>query len=215
MHVTQLIALQIIKDIHLRQALLRAQKFETLAIGGLIQFFHLLANASPEIDAPTKASINASLKNLMFFTHQNLLIVIQILLNRMVIKNTTAAGQPSDKKSQNYWATTLQQIVNTKMLKKVKTKGEAIQVLKVHMQNAENIMRNIIKLQQSNGTKKRIFTMMTDWLNQISTITNEKIRETLYNIEQFRPDVVNLTSAGSSSASSGPVTQGPAGKGAQ
>jgi hypothetical protein len=131
MHVTQLIALQIIKDIHLRQALLRAQKFETLAIGGLIQFFHLLAHASPDIDAPTKASINASLKNLMFFTHQNLLIVIQILLNRMVIKNT--AGQTSDKKSQNYWATTLQQIVNTKMLKKVKTKGEAIQVLKVHM----------------------------------------------------------------------------------
>jgi hypothetical protein len=192
--------------------LLRAQKFETLAIGGLIQFFHLLAHASPDIDAPTKASINASLKNLMFFTHQNLLIVIQILLNRMVIKNI--AGQTSDKKSQNYWATTLQQIVNTKMLKKVKTKGEAIQVLKVHMQNAENIMRNIIKLQQSNGTKKRIFTMMTDWLNQISTITNEKIRETLYNIEQFRPDVVNLTSAGSS-ASSGPVTQGSAGKSGQ
>jgi hypothetical protein len=36
MHMTQLIALQIIKDVHLRQALLRAQKFETLAIGGLI-----------------------------------------------------------------------------------------------------------------------------------------------------------------------------------
>ena len=49
--------------------MLRAQKFETLAIGGLIQFFHLLAHASPDIDAPTKATINASLKNLMFFTH--------------------------------------------------------------------------------------------------------------------------------------------------
>ena len=69
------------------------------------------------------------------------------------------------------------------MLRKVRTKGEAIQLLKVHMQNAENIIRNIIKMQQSNGTKKRIFTMMTEWLNQISTITNEKIRETLYNIE--------------------------------
>ena len=60
----------------------------------------------------------------MFFTHQNLLIVIQILLNRMVIKNTASTG--GDKKSQNYWASTLQQIVNSKMLKKVKTKGEAI-----------------------------------------------------------------------------------------
>ena len=200
MHVTQLIALQIIKDVHLRQALLRAQKFETLAIGGLIQFFHLLAHASPDIDASTKASINASLKNLMFFTHQNLLIVIQILLNRMVVKTTaTATNTSTEKKSNNYWATTLQQIVSSKMLKKVKTKGEAIQVLKVHMQNAENIIRNIIKMQQSNGAKKRIFTLMTDWLNQISTVTNEKIRETLYNIEQFRPDVVNLTSAGSGS----------------
>jgi hypothetical protein len=114
--------------VHLRQALLRAQKFETLAVGGLIQFFHLLAHSSADIDSATKASINSSLKNLMFFTHQNLLIVIQILLNRMVIKNTDDKQQESgnSKKSQNYWATTLQQIVNTKMLKKVKTKGEAI-----------------------------------------------------------------------------------------
>jgi hypothetical protein len=44
--------------------------------------------------------------------------------------------------------------------------------------------------------------MMAEWLNQISTVTNEKIRETLYNIEQFRPDVVNLTSAGNASSSS-------------
>ncbi len=91
------------------------------------------------------------------------------------------------------------------MIKKVKTKGEAIQLLKVHMQNAENIMRNIIKVQQSNGQKKKIFTLMTEWLNTISTVTNEKIRETLYNIEQFRPDVINLTTAGASSST---VTQG-------
>jgi hypothetical protein len=62
------------------------------------------------------------------------------------------------------------------------------------MQNAENIIRNIIKVQQSNGTKKKIFNMMTEWLNSIATVTNEKIRETLYNIEQFRADVLNLTS---------------------
>jgi hypothetical protein len=46
------------------------------------------------------------------------------------------------------------------MVKKVKTKGEAVQVLKVHMQNSENIIRNIIKTQQSNGAKKRIFALM-------------------------------------------------------
>ena len=76
MHVTQLIALQIVKDIHLKQALLKAQKFESIAIGGLVQFFHLLAHTNSEMDPLMKASINASLKNLIFFTHQNLLIVI-------------------------------------------------------------------------------------------------------------------------------------------
>ena len=194
MHVTQLIALQIVKDVHLRQALLRAQKFESLAVGGLVQFFHLLAHASPEMDAATKAAINTSLKNLLFFTHQNLLIVVQILLNRMV------AGKS------NYWATNLAAIVNAKMAKKVKTKGEAVQVLKVHMQNSENIIRNIIKTQQAHGGKKRIFALMNDWLNAITTVTNEKIRETLYNIEQFRADALNLTSEK-------PPATGPAAKG--
>ena len=55
-------------------------------------------------------------------------------------------------------------------------------------------MRNNIKSQQANATapKKRIFTMMTDWLNTITTVTNEKIRDTLYNIEQFRADAINI-----------------------
>jgi len=124
-----------------------------------------------------KHQINASLKNLMFFAHQNLLIVIQILLNRMV------SGTSSSKKSTNYWASSLHTMISSKMVKKIKTKGEAIQTLKVHMQNSENIMRNIMKVQQAVGAKKRIFTMVGDWLNTITTITNEKIRETLYNIE--------------------------------
>lgn len=117
MHPTQLIALQIVKDVHLRQALLKAQKFESMTIGGLVQFFHLLAHSSPEMDTATKASINASLKNLLFFTHQNLLVVIQILLNRMV--NGTSAKK-------NFWASQLQTTVNAKMVRKLKTKGEAV-----------------------------------------------------------------------------------------
>ena len=129
------------------------------------------------MDPQMKHQINASLKNLIFFAHQNLLIVIQILLNRMV-----SATSPS-KKSTNYWASSLHTMISSKMVKKIKTKGEAIQTLKVHMQNSENIMRNIMKVQQAVGAKKRIFTMVGDWLNTITTITNEKIRETLYNIE--------------------------------
>lgn len=49
------------------------------------------------------------------------------------------------KKKGNYWAVNLGKALDSKMLKKVKTKGEAIQLLKVHMQNAENILRNIIR----------------------------------------------------------------------
>ncbi len=102
------------KDIHLRQALLRAQKYESVTIGGLVQFFHLLAHSSPEMDTATKLSINASLKNLVFFTHQNLLIVIQILLNRMIPasaqQSSTSVSRDKasiSKTSGNYWASQL------------------------------------------------------------------------------------------------------------
>lgn len=44
-----------------------------------------------------------------------MLIVVQILLNRMV-----------PGKKGNYWASNLQAIINAKMVKKVKTKGEAV-----------------------------------------------------------------------------------------
>jgi hypothetical protein len=57
-------------------------------------------------------------------------------------------------------------------------------LLKVHMQNAENILRNLVKA----NARKRFFAMINDWLNLISNIPNEKMRETLYNIEAFRAD---------------------------
>lgn len=87
---TQIIAIQVIKDAHLKQVLLKSQKFETMAVG-LVQFYHLLAQdfMSPE----QKTSINGFLKNLFFYIHQNFLIVIQIMLSRMVIKKG------------NFWAT--------------------------------------------------------------------------------------------------------------
>jgi uncharacterized lipoprotein YmbA len=179
-----------------------------MTIGGLLQFFHLLAHSSAEMDATTKASINASLKNLLFFTHQNLLVVIQIMLNRMLPSGGNANHNVSQQSSStvakkvhsNYWASQLQTIINTKMVRKLRTKGEAVQLLKVHMQNSENIIKNIIKMQQSNGGKKKIFIMMSDWLNTITTVTNERIRETLYNIEQFRVDALNVTSVANANA---------------
>jgi hypothetical protein len=114
--------------------------------------------------------------------------------------NVSQQSNASKKGSTNFWANQLQTIVNTKMVRKLKTKGEAVQLLKVHMQNSENIIRNIIKMQQSSGIKKKIFAMMGDWLNGIATVPNEKIRETLYNIEQFRVDALNVTSVASAHA---------------
>ena len=85
------------------------------------------------------------------------------------------------------------------MLKKIKTKGEAVQLLKVHMQNSENILRNLIK----QNSKKRFFVMIGEWLNVITNVPNDKLREVLYNIEAFRADAMNFA----------PVEPKPTGKG--
>ena len=64
--------------------------------------------------ADQKHQVNNSLKNLVFFTHQNFLILMQILLSRMV------------KQKGNQWSANLNKTLDTKILKKVKTKGEAV-----------------------------------------------------------------------------------------
>jgi hypothetical protein len=58
----------------------------------------------------------------------------------------------------------------------------------VHIQNAENILRNMIR----QNPKKKFFIMIGEWLNLIHNIPNEKLREILYNIEVFRLDAVGL-----------------------
>jgi hypothetical protein len=42
------------------------------------------------------------------------------------------------------------------------------------------------------NAKKRFFTLIGDWLNGLSTVPNERLRETLYNIEAFRADAVSF-----------------------
>jgi len=49
-HIASIIAYQVLKDTHLREALLRAQKLETIAIG-IVQFYHLLAYEQNTIDS--------------------------------------------------------------------------------------------------------------------------------------------------------------------
>ena len=153
--------------------MLRAQKFEAIAIG-IVQFYHLLAYEQTTID--TQTSVNTYLKNLMFYIHQKFLIVICITLSRIV------------QKKQSSWETTLQKIVDTKILKKLKNKQEATQMLRVYCSNCENIIRNICKANQN----KRIFKLIDEWINQMQKVPIDRVRDVLYNIEQFKGDALKL-----------------------
>ena len=59
-----------------------------------------------------RITMNAFLKNLFFYIHQNFLIVIQIMLSRM------------ETKKGNIWATNLEKILEQKVMKKLTNKGE-------------------------------------------------------------------------------------------
>ena len=91
-------------------------------------------------------------------------------------------------KKGNFWASNLKKTIDAKIHKKLKNKGEVTQLLRVHQASAENILRNLVKA----NSKKRIFNQINEWINQISLTMNEKIRENLYNIEQYRADALNL-----------------------
>ena len=172
-HFATIVAYQIIKDPVLKQIMLKAQKFEAIAIG-IVQFYHLLAYEQTTID--TQTSVNTYLKNLMFYIHQKFLIVICITLSRIV------------QKKQSSWESTLQKIVDTKILKKLKNKVEATQMLRVYCSNCENIIRNICKANQN----KRIFNLIDEWLNQMQKVPIDRVRDVLYNIEQFKADALKL-----------------------
>jgi hypothetical protein len=78
-------------------------------------------------------SVNTYLKNLMFYIHQKFLIIISITLSRIVNKGTST------------WEATLKQTVDQKILKKLKNKEDATQMLRVYCANCENVIRNICK----------------------------------------------------------------------
>ena len=111
--------------------MLQAQKLEAISIG-IVQFYHLLAYDQTTID--TQTSVNTYLKNLMFYIHQQFLIVICITLTRII------------NKKQSSWERQLRSTVDTKILKKLKNKDDAMQQLRVYCSNCENIIKNISKV---------------------------------------------------------------------
>lgn len=97
-----------------------------------MQFYHLLASEQTTID--TKTSVNTYLKNLMHYIHQNFLVAVKFIQSRIVNKSTN-----------NAWINNLKKAVDEKIVKPIKSRGEAVQMLRVNMENVHNIITNIIK----------------------------------------------------------------------
>lgn len=153
--------------------MIQSQKYETIAVG-IVQFYHLLASDMETID--TKTSVNTYLKNLIHYIHQNFLVAAKFVLSRVV----------SNKQSQNVWVTNLRKTVEQRIAKKITNKGQAVQMVKVNLENSDNIIKNIIKANQ----RKQFFMVLNEYVTRLSLFSNEKIRDTLYNIDQFKFDAL-------------------------
>lgn len=184
-----LMCYRLIKDIQFRQQMVHTQKFETISVG-ICQFYHLLASEMTTID--TKTSVNTYLKNLMHYIHQNFLVAAKFLYSRI-----------ADRRASNVWMEKLKNLVDEKLVKQIKSKNQAVQMLRVNLQNSENIIRNII----SANLRKQFFTVLNEYVSRLALFPNDKIRDVLYNIEQFKFDAMiqpelNLKSSVSRSSNS-------------
>jgi len=70
-------------------------------------------------------------------------------------------------------------VLESKISKMIKSKSEAVQMLRVNIENEENIIKNIIKANQ----RKQFFMVLNLYVTRLPLYPNGKIRETLYNIE--------------------------------
>ena len=69
-------------------------------------------------------------------------------------------------------------------------------MLRVYCSNCENIIKNISKANQN----KRIFKIIDEWLNNLTKVPVDRIRDVLYNIEQFKGDALKLPNINNSLA---------------
>lgn len=95
--------------------------------------------------------------------------------------------------------------MDTKLSQQIKNKNQACQLVRVNLQNSTNIINNIVKANQ----KKQFFIVLKEYINHLYLFPNEKIRDVLYNIEQFKFDAYlqpelqpNLSSSSMSNGSS-------------
>ena len=154
--------------------MIQSQKYETLSVG-IVQFYHLIASEQVTID--TKTSVNTYLKNLMHYIHQSFLVAAKFIYSRIV--NKAAARS-------NVWISNLKQTVESKLAKPIRNKTEAVQMLRVNLENSDNIVKNIIKA----NSRKQFFTVLSHFIQRLPLFPNEKLRDVLYNIEQFKFDAM-------------------------
>lgn len=91
-----------------------------------------------------------------------------------------------DETPKNIWISNLKKIIDSKISKMIKNKSEAVQMLRVNIENEDNIIKNIIKANQ----RKQFFMVLNMYITRMPLYPNGKIRETLYNIEQFKFDAL-------------------------
>ena len=70
----------------------------------------------------------------MHYIHQNFLVAVKFIQSRIV-----------NKAFNNGWINNLKKAVDEKIVKPIKNRGEAVQMLRVNMENVHNIITNIIK----------------------------------------------------------------------
>jgi len=185
--------------------MIQAQKYETIAVG-IVQFYHLIASEQATID--TKTSVNTYLKNLLHYIHQNFLVAAKFIHSRIINKEGNL---------RNVWIQNLKKAVDGKIVKTIKNKSEAVQMLRVNIENSDNIIRNIIKANQ----RKQFFIVLNMYVTKMPLFPNDKIRDTLYNIEQFKFDAMlqpeirmGMSSSSSSSTNSSSSTKSGGSQGA-
>lgn len=154
--------------------MIKTQKYETIAIG-IVQFYHQLASEQLTVD--TKTSVNVYLKNLMHYIHQSFLVATKFITSRIVDKEAVTA---------NVWVDRMKKVVAEKLMKPVRNRADATAMLRGNLENSDNILKNIIKP----NLRKQFFQVLESMVMRLPLYPNEKIRDMLYNIEQYKFDAM-------------------------
>ena len=104
----------------------------------------------------------------MYYIHQNFLVAAKFLHSRVV-----------SKFKNNEWLNQIKAMLDKKLSSPIKSKQQAVQMVRVNLQNSENIIKNIIKANQ----KKQFFMVLNEYVQYMSMYPNSRIRDVLYNIE--------------------------------